>query len=149
MEFLFNTSAQKKAVLKPNIIFILGDDIGYSIPTVNGGESYHTPNIDSMAHHGMNFTHCEASPLCSPSRFMFLTGKYNFRNYSNWGYMNVNEKTVGNLLRSAGYTTGFFGKLQLQFSYPQMNTWGFDKYTVFELIEDTVKMHRYKNTLPW
>ncbi len=136
-----NVNAQTKT----NVIFILGDDIGYSIPTVNGGQSYSTPNLDSMARNGMNFSHCEAMPLCSPSRFLLLTGKYNFRNYSNWGYMNDSEKTFGNLMRDAGYATGFFGKLQLAFSYSAMNKWGFDKYSVFELTEDTVASNRYKN----
>ena len=40
----------------PNVIFILGDDIGYEIPTVDGGKSYQTPNIDRMAKQGMRFT---------------------------------------------------------------------------------------------
>ena len=77
----------------PNIIFILGDDIGYEIPTCDGGQSYQTPNIDMMAKEGMRFTQCHASPLCSPSRFMLLTGKYNFRNYITWGNMDQNQKT--------------------------------------------------------
>ena len=55
------TQAQQKANSKPNIIFILADDVGYSVPTVNGGQSYSTPRIDSMARNGMNFTHCEAT----------------------------------------------------------------------------------------
>lgn len=131
--------------LKPNIIFILGDDIGYYIPTVNGGQSYSTPNIDSMARHGMNFTHCEASPLCSPSRFMFLTGKYNFRNYSNWGYMSDTEKTIANAMHDAGYVTAIFGKLQLPYQYNTMQNWGWDRHIVFELTEDTMKYSRYKN----
>src|SRR5215467_8651789 len=65
----------------PNIIIFLGDDIGYEIPGTDGGESYNTPNTDLMAQSGMRFTHCYAAPTCSPSRFMLLTGKYNFRNY--------------------------------------------------------------------
>ena len=50
---------------KPNIILILGDDVGYEIPTVNGGQSYATPNIDRMAKSGMHFTQCHASPLAA------------------------------------------------------------------------------------
>jgi arylsulfatase A-like enzyme len=130
---------------KPNIIFILADDVGYDILSVNGNKSYSTPNIDSMAHHGINFTHCEGTPLCSPSRCMLLTGKYNFRNYSNWGYMSDREKTFGNVMQDAGYKTGFFGKLQLPFSYSSMANWGFNKFTVFELIGDTAETLRYKN----
>ena len=140
-----NVYAQRPAKLKPNIIFILGDDIGYSELTVNGGESYSTPHLDSMARHGMNFTHCEASPLCSPSRFMLLTGKYNFRNYSNWGYMDDSVKTIANVLHDAGYTTGIFGKLQLQYNKATMKKWGWDYHIVFDLIEDTLTYRRYKN----
>ena len=79
---------------KPNIILILGDDIGYKALTVNGGKSYSTPNLDSMAHNGMNFTQCHASPLCSPSRFLLLTGKYNFRNYTKWGSLDTDKKPL-------------------------------------------------------
>src|SRR5262245_43704438 len=61
---------QRASPGKPNIILILGDDVGYEIPTVDGGNSYSTPNIDKMAQIGMMFTQCHASPLCSPSRFM-------------------------------------------------------------------------------
>jgi arylsulfatase A len=137
-----NAAAQSQ---RPNIIFILGDDIGYDLLTVNGGESYSTPNLDSMARHGMNFTHCEASPLCNPSRFMFLTGKYNFRNYSNWGYMNESEKTIANVMHDSGYVTGMFGKLQLQYKNATMHNWGWDRHLVFSLTEDTVTFRRYKD----
>ena len=130
---------------KPNIIFILCDDIGYSALTVNGGHSFSTPNLDSMARHGMSFTHCEASASCSPSRFMLLTGKYNFRNYSNWGYFDYDEKTFGNMMQDAGYQTAFFGKVQSMITDSSLTNWGFNKYDVFELTQDTVKEHRYKN----
>jgi arylsulfatase A len=138
-------NAQKAATTKPNIIFILADDVGYSVPTINGGQSYSTPNIDSMARHGMNFTHCEASPLCATSRALFLTGKYNFRNYSNWGYMSANEKTIANVMHDAGYATGIFGKLQLKYSKKEMQNWGWDYHIVFELPEDTMAYRRYKS----
>src|SRR2546423_15532986 len=59
--------------ITPNIILILGDDVGYEVPTVNGGESYATPNLDMMARNGMRFIQCHATPLCSPSRFELLT----------------------------------------------------------------------------
>src|SRR4051812_2732318 len=77
-----NAGAQSQ---KPNVIFILGDDIYYKTPTVNGGKSFATPNLDNLAQQGMNFSQCYSSPLCSPSRFMLLTGKYNFRNFTHWG----------------------------------------------------------------
>ena len=58
---------EKSAAQKPNIILILGDDIGYKTLTCNGGTTYSTPRLDSLAQQGMRFTQCHASPLCSPS----------------------------------------------------------------------------------
>ncbi len=139
----FTANAQRTS--KPNVIIILSDDIGYEVPTVNGGQSYSTPNIDSMARNGMNFTHCEASPLCSPSRFMLLTGKYNFRNYSIWGLMNHGEKTIGNLMHDAGYKTGWFGKLQLTGLDSDMHARGFDSYLTGETISLPDNGQRYKD----
>ena len=114
-ETTVNTGIEKNDALartKPNIIFIVGDDIGYEIPTIDGGKSYSTPNIDKLAQDGMRFTQCRSAALCSPSRFMLLTGKYNFRNYTKWGEMNSKEKTFATLLRKGGYTTYAAGKWQ-------------------------------------
>lgn len=144
--FCFIANQALAQTTRPNIIFILADDIGYEIPTVNGGRSYSTPNLDSIARHGMNFRHCEASPLCSPSRFMLLTGKYNFRNYSVWGYVNKDEKTIGNLMKDAGYKTGWFGKLQTYSHDSDIINLGFDEYLVFEEL-DFALGSRYKNPL--
>src|SRR5205809_5750413 len=89
---------------KPNIIIILGDDVGYEVPAYTGGQSYSTPNIDYMAAHGLQFTHCNGAPMCSPSRFMLLTGKYNFRNYfdNSWGDLGLDQRTIANMMRNAG-----------------------------------------------
>src|SRR4029077_21044933 len=87
---------------KPNIIVILADDIGYEIPTYTGGQSYSTPNLDFMAANGTRFTQAHSAPLCSPSRFMLLTGKYNFRNYTTWGKMDISQRTFANIAKSNG-----------------------------------------------
>ena len=79
---------------KPNIIFILADDVGYKSLTCNGGNLYSTPNINALAKKGMRFTQCRSSAKCAPSRFMLLTGKYNFRNFYHWG-MGRDQKTIG------------------------------------------------------
>ncbi|HVX27818.1 MAG TPA: sulfatase-like hydrolase/transferase [Parafilimonas sp.] len=133
---------------KPNIIFILGDDIGYEALGVNGAKSYSTPNLDAMAKQGMNFTECHSSPLCSPSRFLLLTGKDNFRNYTEWGVMDTSQRTIGNMLRYAGYKTACFGKWQLDGGAPSINRLGFDSYCVwhaFAADEDEEYGARYKN----
>jgi len=87
---------------KPNIILIVGDDVGYELLSCNGGQSYETPNLDAMASAGVRYTNCYGSPDCATSRCMILTGKYNFRNYSNWGYMSDSEKTIANVMHEAG-----------------------------------------------
>ena len=59
--------------------------------------------------------------------------------------MSDSEKTFGNVMRDAGYKTGFFGKLQLPFSYSSMSNWGFDTYTTVVLTEDSLPKLRYKS----
>jgi len=119
----------------PNIILILGDDVGYEIPEVDGGQSYSTPNLDMMAQNGMRFTQCRATPLCSPSRFELLTGKYNSRNYFAWGIMDLTQKTIANILKDAGYKTCVTGKWQLDGGDNSIHTFGFDDYSVWQPYE--------------
>ncbi|MEP6682263.1 MAG: sulfatase-like hydrolase/transferase [Parafilimonas sp.] len=114
----------------PNIILILADDIGYEIPTYTGGQSYSTPNLDYIAGHGIQFTGAHTSPLCSPSRTMLLTGKYNFRNYTTWGTLDTSEKMIANLMKKTGYTTCMAGKWQFDGGDASIRKFGFDKYLV-------------------
>lgn len=129
---------------RPNVILILGDDIGYEVPTCDGGKSYETPNIDSLAANGMRFTQCHA-PLCCPSRFMLLTGKYNFRNYTEWGHMETAQKTLGNMFRDAGYKTAVYAKWQMGGGDYSIHTLGFDRYSVWDPFDPDSKDSRYKN----
>ncbi|HEX5153802.1 MAG TPA: sulfatase-like hydrolase/transferase [Parafilimonas sp.] len=139
---LNKTRAQSQ---KPNIILILTDDIGYAGVGYNGANLYSTPNIDTLARRGMQFRQCHAMPLCSPSRFMLLTGKYNFRNYSDWGVMDLDQRTIGNMMKDGGYKTGCYGKWQLG-SRQSINTFGFDNYCVYlDSGNDNIKYSRYKN----
>ena len=135
----------KAQAQKPNIIFILGDDIGYKALTSNGGNLFFTPTIDSLANNGMRFTQCYSSPLCSPSRFLLLTGKYNFRNYYKWGLIDTTEKTMANLFKDAGYKTGCFGKWQFGGGDPSIHILGFDEYTVHDALGPSEIGSRYKN----
>ena len=133
---------------KPNVIFIVADDFGYEIPTVNGGQSYTTPNIDKMASEGMRFTQCYSSPMCCPTRSMLLTGKYCFRNYGNWGIMNPAEKTIGNMFKNNGYKTCYAGKWQLDGGGTRIKSFGFDSYVVwlpFEISPESDGGSRYKD----
>lgn len=133
---------------KPNILFIVGDDIGYEILTCNGGQSYSTPNIDKIARNGIRFTQAHASPLCTPSRVTLLTGKYNFRNYEAWGYLRPNQKTIGNMFANNGYATAYAGKWQLDGGAESAAAFGWQKYSLwlpFLFIDERLEGSRYKS----
>ncbi|MDF1861779.1 MAG: sulfatase-like hydrolase/transferase [Verrucomicrobiales bacterium] len=99
---------------RPNVVLILMDDFGRELIGALGGESYATPNIDALARDGMTFEICYATPMCSPTRNLLLSGKYNFRNYTAWGEYRFNdEPTIANTLSDAGYSTGVAGKWHL------------------------------------
>ncbi len=137
---------------KPNVLLILADDVGYEVPTVNGGESYQTPNIDQLANSGLRFTQAQAAPMCSPSRFMLMTGKYNFRNYDKWGQLGLDQRTIANMLQDAGYDTYAAGKWQLDGGDNAVRTFGFNEYILYNMYEtksirdsDGRTTGRYKN----
>jgi arylsulfatase A len=98
---------------KPNIIFIMADDMGKETLGAYGSVSYKTPNLDRLAKQGVKFENMFAQPLCTPSRVKIMTGENNFRNYTIFGYLNPKETTFGNILKKAGYSTMIAGKWQL------------------------------------
>ena len=105
---------------KPNVILIMADDIGWEAIGCYGSDDYETPNIDSLASSGLRFANCFSTPLCTPSRVKLMTGQYNFRNYTHFGYLNPNQKTIGHLMSSAGYHTAVVGKWQLNGIYNRL-----------------------------
>ena len=106
---------------KPNIILIMADDFGYECLGCNGSTSYKTPVLDDLAQTGVRFQHCYATPLCTPSRVQIMTGKYNFRNYTEFGSLKPGEKTFAHHLKDAGYMTCVAGKWQLAGRYTGSN----------------------------
>ena len=66
---------------KPNLVFILADDLGYETVGCMGGESYKTPHLDRLAAQGLRLDRAYAMPLCTNSRIQLMTGKYNYRNW--------------------------------------------------------------------
>jgi len=98
---------------RPNIILIMADDLGYECLSCYGSLSYKTPVLDELARTGMRFDNCHSQPLCTPSRVKIMTGRYNFRNYTRFGYFDFREKTFAHVLGSAGYATCIAGKWQL------------------------------------
>ncbi|MGB7329475.1 MAG: sulfatase-like hydrolase/transferase [Rubripirellula sp.] len=127
---------------RPNIVLIMADDISWEAFGCYGAEDYETPNLDTLASKGVRFAHCYSTPICTPSRVMLMTGKYNFRNYTHFGYLNPAEKTFGSLMQDAGYRTAIAGKWQLnglQNGLPghddptRPNNAGFDEYCLWQL----------------
>ncbi len=130
---------------KPNIILFIANDFGFELPTYNGGQSYNTPNLDFMASNGIFFKQAYNHPDGSPSRIAMLTGKYNFRNYIQWGYLPPDQKTIGNMLQNKGYATCWVGKWQLGGGDRRIRKAGFDKYLVFLPMGHGQRVNRYKD----
>ena len=142
---------------QPNIVLIMSDDLGYEVIGANGGSSYKTPSIDSMAQQGMRFENAHVMPLCTPTRLSMMTGKYNFRNYLGFGLIRPDEVTFGHLLTDAGYNTCISGKWQLYSYNPpdqhpeerssgqKIEAAGFDEFCVWHPHHTEEKGSRYKN----
>ncbi len=127
---------------QPNVVLIMVDDFGYECVTANGGESYQTPNIDKLAASGVRFENCHVQPLCTPTRVQLMTGRYNVRNYINFGTLLRTETTFGNLMQGAGYATGICGKWQLGHEVFSPQHFGFDESCLWQ---QTRRPPRYAN----
>lgn len=121
---------------RPNIVFILADDVGKEVMGYLGGQSYDTHTIDSLARNGMQFTNCYGTPLCSPSRVELMTGKYGFRNYTAWGIMPQGALTFATALHRAGYATYLSGKWQFAGEAQTIRNAGFDQWTAWDVTGD-------------
>ena len=119
---------------KPNIIFILADDLGIGNIGCYGSDNYKSPNIDKLAATGTRFTQSFTGALCGPSRALIMTGRYAFRNGSSnqdaCMVMPNSELQLGRVLKSAGYATSFIGKWGQLPGDPDAA--GFDDYLRFK-----------------
>ena len=103
---------------KPNVIYILADDLGYGDLSCYGQKKIQTPNIDRLATEGMKFTdHYSGNTVCSPSRASLMTGEHPGRvhcrgngNENNYTKLDPAMTTLPRLFKNAGYATGAFGK---------------------------------------
>jgi len=120
---------------KPNIIFILADDLGIGDVSAYGSDQNKTPIIDKLASEGIRFTNAYTAPLCGPSRARILSGRYAFRTGA------VNQDRVGqikpaaemitpSILKKAGYTSALIGKWSQFGETPA--AFGFDEYLTFK-----------------
>ncbi len=151
--FAFAAYAQQK----PNVIFILADDLGFGDVSCNGATKINTPNIDKLAKQGIRFTngHC-TSATCTPSRFALMTGIYPWREKGHnilpgdAALVIPSEKiTLPKVFKQKGYTTGIVGKWHLGLGNEVAKNWngeikpgpnevGFDYSFIFPATADRV-----------
>lgn len=143
--FLCN-AVQAAAAAKPNVILILADDYGWKDSSGYGSDFYQTPNLDKLARDGMKFNQAySACTVCSPTRAAIMTGKYPARTHiTDWipglppenpkllvpdwtKYLPLEEKTLAEAFKSAGYSTASIGKWHLggEEYFPEKH--GFDR----------------------
>ena len=131
LSMLLLTNASIAQVKKPNIVFILADDLGIDGVGAYGADFFKTPVIDKLAKEGIRYTNAYTVPLCGPSRALLMTGRYGFRTGA------VNQDMVSDIkpsaetmmpaiLKKAGYTTSMIGKWGQLPSDPA--AFGFDDY---------------------
>lgn len=131
---LFCIASSVSTFAKPNIVVFLADDAGWGDYSANGNTNVRTPNIDSLAHDGVRFDRFFVCAVCSPTRAEFLTGRYHPRGgvrgvSTGQERLNLDEKTIADAFKTAGYATGAFGKWHngSQWPYHPMAR-GFDEY---------------------
>ena len=146
LSLLSLSSVDKKEIKqKPNILFILLDDMGKEWVSSFNADNIETPNIDKLANEGMHFNNAWSMPQCTPSRITFLTGQYPFRHgwvnhfdVPRWGhgvnYDSDRNPSLPKIMRKAGYKTCIAGKWQVNDFRLQpevMFNHGFDNYCMW------------------
>ncbi|MBM3241607.1 N-acetylgalactosamine 6-sulfate sulfatase [Candidatus Poribacteria bacterium] len=142
---------------RPNIIFILADDLGYGDLSSYGAKDLHTPNLDSLVASGIRFDNFYANcPVCSPTRASILTGQYpdmvgvpgviRTHPYANFGYLASHAVMLPEVLKRAGYDTAIIGKWHLGLESPNTpNERGFDHFHGFlgDMMDDYYSHRRH------
>ena len=122
---------------KPNVLVFLTDDQGWGDLSCSGNGDLQTPHVDSLARDGVSFERFYVCAVCSPTRAEFFTGRHHARcgvySTSRGGErINLDEITLADLLKAAGYRTGAFGKWHSGMQYPyHPNGRGFDEFYGF------------------
>ncbi len=137
-------SAAENVDTRPNILFILADDLGKEWISAYGAEDINTPNIDKLAKQGIKFDNAWSNPQCTPSRVSLITGQYpnqhgwvNHWDTPRWGqaYLDWQQnQSMAKVLQSAGYATAAAGKWQVndfRIEPEAMSKHGFDDYAMW------------------
>ena len=123
----------KELPRRPNIILVMTDDQGYGEMACHGNPILKTPNLDRLHSESVRFTDFHVSPTCAPTRCSIMTGRHEFRSgvthtIQERERMSLKATTLAQLLKSAGYATGIFGKWHLGDERPyQPDRRGFDE----------------------
>src|SRR5689334_4511749 len=142
---------------RPNVVFILADDLGWGDLSCYGRPDYQTPNLDLLASQGIRFTDAySASAVCTPTRCGFITGRYPARfkiglieplpATNHEVGLDPQIPTIASLLKKSGYETALIGKWHLGFR-PEWgpNAHGFDEF--FGVLAGAADYHLHKNGL--
>lgn len=122
---------------RPNVVIILADDQGWGDLSIHGNSNLFTPHIDSLARDGALFDRFFVCAVCAPTRAEFLTGRYHSRGgvrgvTAGAERLNLDEQTIAEVFKAAGYATGAFGKWHNGSQHPyHPNARGFDEYYGF------------------
>ena len=131
------TSLLRAADPKPNVVVILADDQGWGDLSVHGNTNLSTPNVDSLARDGAIFDRFFVCAVCAPTRAEYLTGRYHARGgvrgvSTGQERLNLEERTIAQTFKAAGYATGAFGKWHNGSQHPyHPNARGFDEFYGF------------------
>src|SRR3954462_9886330 len=106
------------APVPPNIVIVMPDDIGYGDFSCHGNPIIRTPSIDAFSRESIRFTDFHVSPTCAPTRAALMTGRHEFKNgvthtINERERLTLQATTLAQVLKSAGYATGIFGKWHL------------------------------------
>ncbi|MCX6955132.1 MAG: arylsulfatase [Verrucomicrobia bacterium] len=110
--------AADPGVARPNILFIITDDQGYGDISAHGNPVLKTPHLDALRAQSVRFTDFQVSPTCAPTRSAIMTGRHEFKNGVTHTILErerltLTATTLAEVLKSAGYSTGIFGKWHL------------------------------------
>jgi arylsulfatase len=113
-----NVAPAAESAQRPNIILVMTDDQGYGDLSFHGNPILKTPNLDSFARQSVRFTDFHVSPTCAPTRASLMTGRHEFRSgvthtINERERLSLKAVTLPQILKTAGYTTGIFGKWHL------------------------------------
>lgn len=116
--FLLPAAGATISAVRPNILLILSDDQGYGDFSCHGNPVLKTPMLDRLHDEGVRFSNFHVSPTCSPTRSALMSGRHEFKNGVTHTIlererMSLKTVTIAQVLKSAGYATGIFGKWHL------------------------------------